>query len=85
ARYLSLAKSHDVPGMRSPLDGNELMAIFNREPGPWLRQVKEHLLSHVLDGTLRQENKAEAERLAREYMAKTTPGEAPSSVRLERP
>lgn len=83
ARCVSLAESHNVPGMRSPLDGNELMAIFKRERGPWLRQVKEHLLSHVLDGALRQDNKAEAERLAREYMAKTTPSEAPSSVDTE--
>jgi len=68
ARCTSLAEAHDVPGMKSPLDGQELMALFDRGPGPWLREIKEYLLSHVLDGTLRPDDKPEAERLAREYV-----------------
>lgn len=50
--------------LRSPLDGNELMALFGREPGPWLRPVKDHLLGLVIDGALSPDNKEEAARIA---------------------
>jgi poly(A) polymerase len=36
----------------SPLDGNELASIFHREPGPWIRQVKDRLSAGVLEGDL---------------------------------
>jgi poly(A) polymerase len=51
--------------LKSPLDGNELMQIFDRGPGPWLRPIKEHLLSLVIDGALSPDNKEEATRIAR--------------------
>src|SRR5689334_19334403 len=38
--------------LKSPLDGNELMEMFGRGPGPWLRPIKEHLLGLVIDGLL---------------------------------
>ncbi|MFL5702247.1 MAG: CCA tRNA nucleotidyltransferase, partial [Ktedonobacteraceae bacterium] len=38
--------------IKSPLDGKELMALFDRPPGPWLRPIKDHLLSLVIDGVL---------------------------------
>ena len=50
--------------LRSPLDGNELMAMFGRGPGPWLRPIKEHLLSLVIDGILSPDDKEEAARIA---------------------
>src|SRR2546429_750261 len=50
--------------LRSPLDGNELMAMFDRGPGPWLRPIKEHLLSLVIDGILSPDDKEEAARIA---------------------
>ena len=68
SRCVSLGEAHDVHSLRSPLDGRELMALFNRGPGPWLNEVKEHLLAHVLDGTLRPDDKDGAERLARAYV-----------------
>lgn len=51
--------------LKSPLDGNELMQIFDRGPGPWLRPIKEHLLGLVIDGLLSPDNKEEATRIAR--------------------
>ncbi|HET8910921.1 MAG TPA: HD domain-containing protein [Ktedonobacteraceae bacterium] len=51
--------------LKSPLDGNELMQIFDRGPGPWLRPIKEHLLGLVIDGLLSSDNKEEATRIAR--------------------
>ena len=54
--------------LKSPLDGNELMAMFGRGPGPWLRPIKEHLLGLVIDGVLAPDDKEEAARIARELV-----------------
>ena len=58
----------EVEKIVSPLDGNELMSIFGGHPGPWIGRVKDYLLGLVLDGALAQDDKAEAERLAREFL-----------------
>ncbi|HXX76934.1 MAG TPA: RNA nucleotidyltransferase, partial [Ktedonobacteraceae bacterium] len=55
--------------LKSPLDGNELMEIFGRGPGPWLRPIKDHLLSLVIDGALAPDDKEEAVKIAREMLA----------------
>jgi poly(A) polymerase len=54
--------------LKSPLDGNELMELFGRGPGPWLRPIKEHLLSLVIDGALAPDDKETAKRIARQLM-----------------
>ncbi len=54
--------------LKSPLDGNELMTIFGRGPGPWLRPIKDHLLSLVIDGALAADDKDEAIKIAREML-----------------
>jgi poly(A) polymerase len=54
--------------LKSPLDGNELMEIFGRGPGPWLRPIKDHLLSLVIDGALAPDDKKEAVKIAREML-----------------
>jgi poly(A) polymerase len=54
--------------IKSPLDGKELMALFDRQPGPWLRPIKDHLLSLVIDGVLSPDDKEEAARIARAYL-----------------
>jgi poly(A) polymerase len=51
--------------LKSPLDGNELMVIFGRGPGPWLRPIKDHLLGMVIDGALAPDDKEEAVKIAR--------------------
>lgn len=55
--------------IKSPLDGNELMEMFGRGPGPWLRPLKEHLLGLVIDGELASDDKEEATRIARQMMS----------------
>jgi poly(A) polymerase len=55
--------------IKSPLDGNELMELFGRGPGPWLKPIKEHLLGLVIDGQLAPDDKATAETIARELLA----------------
>ena len=54
--------------LKSPLDGNELMALFGRGPGPWLRPIKDHLLGLVIDGVLSPDDKGEAARIAQGLM-----------------
>jgi poly(A) polymerase len=56
--------------LKSPLDGNELMAIFGRGPGPWLRPIKDRLLSLVIDGVLAPDDKEEAVKIARAMLDK---------------
>lgn len=55
--------------IKSPLDGNELMELFGRGPGPWLRPIKDHLLSLVIDGELAPDDKEGAATIARQLMA----------------
>jgi len=49
--------------MQSPLDGNDLMAIYNRKPGVWLSKVKNYLLNEVIEGRLQQDDKEGAKRM----------------------
>jgi poly(A) polymerase len=60
--------------LKSPLDGNDLMEMFERGPGPWLRPIKEYLLSLVIDGALSPDDKEEARRLARAFYATSIAG-----------
>ncbi len=69
ARIADLQAQAEVAKMHSPLDGNELMAMFNRPPGRWIAPLKDYLLGLVLDGNLAQEDKETAAALARQYMA----------------
>ncbi|HUS16118.1 MAG TPA: HD domain-containing protein [Chloroflexia bacterium] len=54
------------PPPGSPLDGNELQALFGRPPGPWLRPLKAALDAAVRAGTLAPDDKAAAAALARQ-------------------
>jgi poly(A) polymerase len=53
--------------LKSPLDGKELMELFQRGPGPWLRPIKDHLLGLVIDGVLAPGDKEKAATIAREF------------------
>ena len=55
--------------LKSPLDGNDLMTLFGRGPGPWLRPIKDHLLGLVIDGQLAPDDRATAEAEARRLLA----------------
>jgi poly(A) polymerase len=52
ARCEELQRQADVAKLTSPLDGNELMAMFGRPPGPWIKPIKDHLTELVIDGEL---------------------------------
>ena len=67
ARCEHLVGEADVERMDSPLDGNELVELFGRSPGPWIKPMKNYLLGLVLDGELDQEDKDRAADLAKEF------------------
>jgi poly(A) polymerase len=67
-RIERIRAEEEVEKLASPLDGNELMALFGRAPGPWIKPVKDRLLAAVLDGELAPDDKEGATRLAREVM-----------------
>lgn len=51
--------------LQSPLDGNALMAMFDRPPGRWIAEVKDHLRELVIDGDLAPDDIETATRIAR--------------------
>jgi poly(A) polymerase len=59
--------------LQSPLDGNALMALFNRPPGRWIAEVKDHLRELVIDGELAPDDTETATRIARELLQGTSP------------
>ncbi len=67
ARCRELQAQEDVAKLQSPLDGNDLMTMFDREPGPWIKPIKDYLLNLVIDGELAQDDKETASRLARDF------------------
>jgi poly(A) polymerase len=69
ARCAAIEAQEEVAKIKSPLDGNELMALFDRPPGPWIRPLKDYLLNLVLDGQLAQDDVATATTLARAWIA----------------
>jgi poly(A) polymerase len=69
ARIARIAEQEEVAALKSPLDGNELMAMFDRKPGPWIRDVKDYLLGLVLDGELGTDDRERAAELARAFVA----------------
>ena len=69
-RYKELAAREELAQIKSPLDGVELMELFGRGPGPWIKPVKEYLLSLVLEGELAQDGKERAAELAKEFVEK---------------
>jgi poly(A) polymerase len=68
SRIRELSQAEELEKIHSPLDGDELMEIFGRGPGPWLRPLKEHLAHLVIEGELAGDDKETAARVAREFV-----------------
>ena len=68
-----LRAQHALDQLQSPLDGNELMAIFDRPPGKWIGELKDYLREMVIEGTLEPGDQVTALERAREWMAANQP------------
>ena len=60
-----LEAEQELAKLQSPLDGNDMMALFDRPPGRWIAELKDHLRELVIDGELAPDDRAGAERIAR--------------------
>jgi len=58
-----------LDSLQSPLDGDELMAMFAQPPGIWIKVVKDRLRELVIDDELSVGDKAAAEALVHVWMA----------------
>jgi poly(A) polymerase len=55
--------------LQSPLDGNDLMRMFDRKPGKWIATIKDHLRELVIDGDLAPDDRERASEIAHEIIA----------------
>jgi poly(A) polymerase len=69
AHFERLQEQAALDALQSPLDGDELMAMFNLPPGIWIKVVKERLRELVIDDDLAIGDTEAAERLARTWLA----------------
>lgn len=63
-----LVAEQELARLQSPLDGTQLMALFDRPPGPWIKPLKDHLRGLVIDGALQPDDEAGATAEARRWM-----------------
>jgi poly(A) polymerase len=69
ARIEQLQAEEDIARIKPPLDGNDLMELFDQPPGAWIRPIKDRLLEMVLDGDLAADDRERATEIAREMVA----------------
>jgi poly(A) polymerase len=53
-----------IERLESPLDGNDLMRIFGRPPGRWIKPIKDYLQGEVIEGRLAKDDTDRARELA---------------------
>jgi poly(A) polymerase len=68
AHFERLQEKAALDQLKSPLDGTELMAMFGREPGVWIKVVKDRLRDLVIDGELEPGDVDGAEVIARQIV-----------------
>jgi poly(A) polymerase len=68
-RIEALRAQEDIASLSSPLDGLDLMQLFERGPGAWIKPIKAHLTELVIDGDLAPDDKAAAIPIARRLYA----------------
>ena len=56
-----------IEKLESPLDGNQLMQLFGRGPGRWIRYIKDYLENEVVEGRLAKGDTEKARELAETY------------------
>jgi len=85
-RIQTLRAQEDIANLSSPLDGLDLMRLFERGPGPWIKPIKDHLTELVIEGELAQADKDAATPIARRLYAELKLGDvAEMTGRQRRP
>ena len=64
-RIQELRAQEDIAKIASPLDGLELMQLFERGPGPWIQPIKDALREMVIEGDLAAGDRESAAPIAR--------------------
>jgi poly(A) polymerase len=82
-RFLHLQEQLELARLESPLDGNDLMRIFGRPPGPWIKGVKNHLRELVIEGELSPDDRDGASRIARALVAQEESSGAAATASAE--
>jgi poly(A) polymerase len=85
ARFVRLQEQVELARLESPLDGNDLMRIFDRPPGPWIKEVKNYLRELVIDGTLAPDDRNGALQQARSVLAEEELASQLSSLPTNQP
>lgn len=67
-RLKTIRTKETLNKIKSPLSGDELMKIFKKSPGPWIKPIKQHLLDLVIDGKLSQDDRIKATKIAQEFL-----------------
>jgi poly(A) polymerase len=68
-RIQELRAQEDIARISSPLDGLDLMRLFERGPGAWIQPIKDHLKELVIEGELAADDKESAIPIAQRLYA----------------
>jgi poly(A) polymerase len=68
-RIQELRDQEDIARISSPLDGLDLMQLFERGPGAWIQPIKDQLKEMVIEGELASGDKEAAVPIARALYA----------------
>lgn len=71
-RISQLEKQAAIAKIKSPLSGEELMELFHRPAGAWIRPIKEELLRLTIEGELTEGDKVKAQKIAKTLVGRDT-------------
>jgi len=66
-RVEEVRSEDSIEKLESPLDGNDLMRIFGRPPGRWIKPIKDYLQGEVIEGRLAKDDRDRAHELAESF------------------
>jgi len=66
-RVDEIRAADSVEKLESPIDGNDLMRLFGRGPGRWIKRIKDYLENEVIEGRLGEDETERAWELAEAF------------------
>jgi poly(A) polymerase len=75
SRVDEIRAADSVEKLESPLNGNDLMRLFGRRPGRWIKRIKDYLENEVVEGRLGEDDTEQARGLAEAYAREHDPFE----------